>query len=133
MSSLTPFDWIAFIIIEGNQVLAEKRRLSKQSDPGAIALPGGHLDIGESPEQALYRELNEELGIVPINFKYVCTLLHKGQELQRIHYFGIEKWAGRIENSEAEDLLWIPITKLEKIDIVVDRTAVSEYFRIYKS
>ena len=38
---MTPLDCVAFILIKGDQVLAEKRKLTKQIDPGAIALPGG--------------------------------------------------------------------------------------------
>jgi 8-oxo-dGTP diphosphatase len=34
-----------------------------RSDTGRIALPGGHLDPGETPEQAAERELFEETGI----------------------------------------------------------------------
>ena len=54
-----------FSLIRSNTVLAEKRKLTKQVVPGVIALPGGHLEEGESPEEALSLELCEELGIVP--------------------------------------------------------------------
>jgi 8-oxo-dGTP pyrophosphatase MutT (NUDIX family) len=54
---------IAFLLIKGNTVLAEKRKLTKKVMPGAIALPSGHLEEGESPEDALQREVSEELGI----------------------------------------------------------------------
>jgi len=130
---MTPLDCVAFIIIKSDLVLAEKRRLTKQVDPGAIALPGGHMDDGESLEEALYRESKEELGIVPCTIRYICTLLHSSQEFQRIHYFAIEAWEGTIENNEAESLLWIPITKSEEFDIDVDRIAMSEYLRVYAS
>jgi 8-oxo-dGTP pyrophosphatase MutT (NUDIX family) len=90
-------DCVAFILIRGDQVLAEKRKLTKAVDPGAIALPGGHVENGESLEEALYRESHEELSIVPCRTKYVCTLLHRAEEFQRIHYFVVEAWEGNIE------------------------------------
>ena len=130
---MTPLDCVAFILIKGDQVLAEKRKLTKQIDPGAIALPGGHVESGESPEEALYRESLEELGIVPCSIKYVCTLLHRAQELQRIHHFAVEAWEGKIENNEAESLRWVPITESKEFDIDVDRIAMSEYLRVYAS
>ena len=71
---------IAFLLIKGNTVLAEKRKLTKKVVPGVIALPGGHLEEGESPEEALLREVSEELGIVPTERYYVCTLLYRSQE-----------------------------------------------------
>ena len=55
------------MLVRANQVLAERRKRTKKVMPGAVALPGGHLEAGEQPEGALRRELQEELGIVPVN------------------------------------------------------------------
>ena len=43
---MTPLDCVAFVLIKGDQVLAEKRKSTKQTDPGAVALPGGHGEKG---------------------------------------------------------------------------------------
>lgn len=125
-------DCVAFMLIEGNRVLAEKRKLSKEADPGAVAIPGGHIKKGESCKEALYRESGEELGIIPCDIKYVCSLLHRSQKLHKIHYFAIESWEGEIENNEAESLLWIPLGEPERLDIDVDRVAIREYLRVYR-
>jgi len=122
---------VAFMLIKGNVVLAEQRKLDKFVDPGAIALPGGHIEKEETPQQALRREAGEELGISPSAPKYVCSLLHQSQELEKIHYFAIESWEGEIENNEAEALLWISFDELDKFDLAVDRVALSEYLRIF--
>ena len=122
---------VAFMLIKGHAVLAEQRKLDKQVDPGAIALPGGHIEEGENPEEALRREASEELGISPSTLKYVCSLLHQSREFQKIHYFAIESWEGEIENNEAESLLWIALGELERFDLEVDRVALSEYMRVF--
>jgi 8-oxo-dGTP pyrophosphatase MutT (NUDIX family) len=80
---------VAFLLIRGNTVLAEKRKLTKKVVSGVIAMPGGHLEEGEPPEEALSRELCEELGIVPIDRYYVCTLLQRSQAFRKLHYFAI--------------------------------------------
>ncbi len=122
---------IAFLLIKNQQVLAEKRKLTKQVVPGALALPGGHIEAGESPEDALRRELQEELGILPTSMTYVCTLLHRAQEFRKLHYFAVQDWQGEITNREAEALLWIPISQVHTFDLDVDRVAVREYMRVY--
>ena len=127
--SAASVDCVAFILVKGDLVLAEHRKLTKKSDPGAITVPGGHVDQGESIEKALNRELIEELGIVPSSCSYVCSLIHQSQEQQKVHYFAINSWSGNIENHEAESLLWIPVNEIERFDLEVDRIAISEYFK----
>jgi len=122
-------DCIAFMLIKNQRVLAEKRKLTKKVVPGALALPGGHVEAGEAPEDALCRELREELDILHTSMTYVCTLLHRAQEFRKLHYFVVEDWQGEISNREAEALLWIPLDQVHTFDLDVDRVAISEYLR----
>lgn len=124
---------VAFMLVQNTTVLAEKRKLSKNLLPGVIALPGGHIEAGEQPEEALCRELQEELGITPRQMMYVCTLLHRSQEFRKLHYFTVPCWDGEIQNQEAESLLWVPCNALHILDLEVDRRAVKEYLRVYSS
>ncbi len=124
---------VVFVLLKDNTVLAEKRKLTKQVIPGAIALPGGHIEEGESPEDALRREVREELDVVPNDITYVCTLLYRSQAFHKIHYFAVQSWTGDIVNNEAEALLWIPFDALGTLDLDIDRIAISEYRRVYQS
>ena len=120
---------IAFMLMQDDQVLAEKP--TKRVVPGAVAFPGGHIEARESPEEALYREVQEEVGIVPIEIAYVCTLLHRSQEFRKLHYFAVTRWEGEILPQEAESVVWIPLDALETLDLDVDKIAVQEYRRVY--
>ena len=124
---------IAFMLIKDGQVLAEKRKHTKRVVPGAVALPGGHIEARERPEEALSREVQEEVGIVPIELAYVCTLLHRAQEFRKLHYFVVTRWKGEIIPQEAEAVVWIPLNTLETLDLDVDKIAVQEYLRVYTS
>lgn len=120
-----------FILVDGNRFLVERRRLDKAVDPGAVAVPGGHLEPGESPLEALHRELDEELGVTAGQIDFVCTLLHRSEEFRKLHYFAVRDWSGAIQNNEAEALLWLGFGETGQLDLPVDRVAIAEYLRIY--
>jgi mutator protein MutT len=99
---------VSGILIDDSRVLVERRRANDDSDPGVIVLPGGHVNKGESLEQALRREMREELGIQVEKMKFAFTRTYTASngEKQRIHYFHIEEWKGKIESREAESVSW---------------------------
>ena len=80
-----PIECVAAIVLKERAVLAELRKSTKRVVPGAVALPGGHVEPGESIENALRREVAEELGIAPRETQYVCTLLHRSEEFRKLH------------------------------------------------
>ena len=51
--------------------------------------------------------MQEEVGIVPIESAYVCTLLHRSQEFRKLHYFAVTRWEGEMVSQEAEAVVWI--------------------------
>jgi 8-oxo-dGTP diphosphatase len=123
---------VAALVLKEATVLAEKRKPTKRVVPGAVALPGGHVEPGESAEEALRRELKEELGIVPLEVWYVCTLLHRSAEFRKLHYFAVPRWEGAVENHEAASLRWVPLTASHDLDLEVDQLALAEYLRVYR-
>ena len=59
-------------IFNGDKFMVERRGLDEKSDLDIVCLPGGHIRKNESREEALKRELNEELGIKVKRLKYIC-------------------------------------------------------------
>ena len=53
---------VGFIVRDG-KIFVAKRAKTKKMFPDRYELVGGHIDLGESPEQALIREVKEELGL----------------------------------------------------------------------
>ena len=129
---------VTFLLLDGEKVLTEKRRDDKPLDPGLVAIPGGHVDPGETVEQALKREVMEELALTVDAFQYLCTLLHYARvhpsdkhiaEVQRIHYYLIDSWHGELQSLEAASLHWLPLSKAQSIDVEADRVALGELIR----
>jgi 8-oxo-dGTP diphosphatase len=128
----TPLDCVAFMLVGGDRVLLERRSLTKRVVPGVLAIPGGHMEDSERPEEAVRRELREELGLTAAKVRYVCTLLHRSEEFRKLHYFAIDDWDGEIVVQEADGLEWVEMRRASTFDLDVDRLAVSEYLRLYR-
>lgn len=62
-----PYIGVAAIVVRGNTVLLGKR--TSKHATGTWAFPGGHLEFGESPENAIRREMQEETGMEPISIE----------------------------------------------------------------
>lgn len=120
-------DCIAFILVREDKVLVEHRQMNKISDPGATTFPGGHVQHSEKLEDALFREMQEELNVTPNRFHYLATYLNHSQEQQMVHYFVIHSWIGDIQNHEAEFLEWISTCNSDRLDIQADRLALRDY------
>lgn len=52
-----------FVINSNNEILLQKRSMNKRFNPGKWGLCAGHVDSGESLEDATIREIKEEIGL----------------------------------------------------------------------
>ncbi|MCT4614072.1 MAG: NUDIX domain-containing protein [Marinifilaceae bacterium] len=65
----------AIIVNEKGEILLTKRALNPGK--GMLDLPGGFVDIGEKIEDAMYREIKEELNLNISSMKYLCSYPNK--------------------------------------------------------
>ena len=122
-------DTVALIVEKDGRLLVERRKLSKETDPGKVAIPGGHVEGSESLEEACRRELYEELGLTCDGFSFIVKLPHRTEsEDQMVHYFSCDGWVGDPECHEAEEIFWIARGQLDALDFEIDRTAASMFF-----
>jgi 8-oxo-dGTP diphosphatase len=93
---------------EGRILLAQ--RPAGKSMAGLWEFPGGKIEPGETPEQALVRELHEELSIMvdETSLKPITFASHAYPDFHLLMpLFSTESWEGELAPREGQTLAWV--------------------------
>jgi len=110
---------VAAVIERDGQVLIGQRPAGKWH---ALKweFPGGKVEPGESPEAALRRELEEELGIQAAIGSRIADYeyAYPGREPIRLIFFTVREFTGIMENRAFEQVLWETRERLPTYDFL---------------
>ena len=112
---------VAAILQSGDRVLLCHRAPGRRWYPDVWDFPGGHVEHGETPGQALHRELTEEIG-VDVGVVVDEPVLHlvddgTGFDLTVWH---ITSWKGTVQNRQPEEhdeVRWLAEAELRQINL----------------
>jgi len=105
------------ILLRSNKILLGKRSTKRESYPGVWDFIGGHCKKNESYENAMSRELEEEIGIKPLDYELI-TKIDKSPEFMLAIYL-IKKWKGEPYNKDLDEheiIQWFSLEEAKMLD-----------------
>src|SRR5690242_5630578 len=108
----------ALIIKDGKLLVCQRTR--HQTMPLKWEFPGGKIEDGEQPRDALRRELDEELGIDASIGEEVARIRHqyKSGGAVELRFYMVNDYAGEIENRIFRDVRWAKRSELASLDFL---------------
>jgi 8-oxo-dGTP diphosphatase len=119
---------VAALIMQDGKILV-CQRTRHQTMPLKWEFPGGKIEEGEQPRDALRRELDEELGIEARIGEEVARIRHeyKGGGTVELRFFVVHQYKGEIENRIFRDVRWVKRAELPAFDFLeADRELVNQ-------
>jgi 8-oxo-dGTP diphosphatase len=119
---------VAALIVRGGEILICQRR---PDQPMALQweFPGGKIEAGETPEQALARELDEELGIRATIGPRITRIRHNYRHggAVDLQFFAVHGFQGELENRIFKQLRWTRLEDLPGYDfLAADRGLIRD-------
>jgi 8-oxo-dGTP diphosphatase len=108
----------ALIVKEGKILVCQRTR--HQTMPLKWEFPGGKIEEGEQPRNALHRELEEELGVNATIGDEVARIRHeyrRGYAVE-LRFFVVREYAGDLENRIFRDMHWAHPAELPSFDFL---------------
>lgn len=119
---------VAALITRGDTILC-CQRTQYQALPLKWEFPGGKIEAGEQPDEALRRELDEELGIQSEIGREVARLehtYHNGNSVN-LRFFLVERYEGELQNRIFREIRWVNRIELPALDFLdADRELVRQ-------
>jgi 8-oxo-dGTP diphosphatase len=110
---------VAALIMQKGKILV-CQRTRHQTMPLKWEFPGGKIETGEQPRDALRRELEEELGIDARIGEEVARIQHKYKNggAVELRFYAVHEFQGEIENRIFRDVQWADRKQLPRFDFL---------------
>lgn len=119
---------VAALIVQAGKLLV-CQRTRHQTMPLKWEFPGGKIEEGEQPRDALRRELDEELGIEATIGDEIARIQHEYPNggMVELRFYVVHEYRGELENRIFKDIQWAAPQELPKFDFLeADLTLVRD-------
>jgi mutator protein MutT len=131
------------LLVAGGAIIHKDRKilLQKRADDGTWANHGGCLELGETVEETVMRELKEEIGITPTKLEfykifsgedmhYTCT--SKDEVYAVIVIYLCDEYEGELQqdNDEVVELQWFDVNNLPENINKQDKVILKDIFKV---
>ena len=104
---------VAAVIRDGDGRVLLTRRPDDRHMGGLWEFPGGKVDEGEAPADALVRELREELGVAAGVERPITFAVHEERGLRiLLLFYAVHILDGEPKGKEGQRVAWVPVTEL---------------------
>jgi 8-oxo-dGTP diphosphatase len=107
------------LLISDQKILLARRSVHRRAYPDCWSLPGGHVEDGESNEEALTREMMEEIGVIPTEYRLIAEIINPKDDADPVtfHIFTVGRWEGNptIRDDEHTELRWFALRDAESL------------------
>jgi 8-oxo-dGTP diphosphatase len=132
-SSKKPQIAVRAIITNSERKILILKRANTSYGNGCWNLPGGKIDFGETAEQAIIKEIKEEINLDCSSAQFLFYLDNLPNEMADLHFVTLFfecKCTGGIKlNPESSDYRWIDSSELPKYDLVFENDLAIEKSR----
>ena len=112
---------VGAVLIQEKKILLGQRSLGRALSPGIWDVFGGHIEPHEQAEDALLRELKEEIGIEPTEWLYLETIKANLDGLViDCRLYKVTRWRGIPTNRQPEEhatIQWFPLEAAVRLDL----------------